>query len=332
MSTEANLTKLDESTINITSSSLRSALTLSAADRRWIDFLVKTITNTWDENNPSRPKTMGYMGSEEFIRLQFEEYLLALLSCVKYHVYLENPQNPPLIFPEGDPSNDFNLDWIHAWRQTSSFALFAAKTDRHLFEIVEPRHPTAGNLSFEDIQRRFALQIQTLHLDERLASSREALNKHLANGQKKFSTAFQNVWADIEAMREAQRGRAELASAHNLSEAATPNAPPISTHSLRFSNRAPDLSRAQASVSAASQRASAYISSWGTWASERRKGWSARTPEVNAADENVAVAGKEPESREGMSAHRGEKPLRYSGSTRRAKEQVGADGIGRLDV
>lgn len=272
------------------------------------------------------------MGSEEFIRLQFEEYLLALLSCVKYHIYLENPQNPPLIFPEGDPSNDFNLDWIHAWRQTSSFSLFATKTDSHLFEIVEPRHPTAGNLSFEDIQRRFALQIQTLHLDERLASSREALNKHLANGQKKFSTAFQNVWADIEAMREAQRRRAESASAHSLSEAATPDTSPLSTHSLRFSNRAPDLSRAQASVSAASQRAGAYISSWGAWASERRKNWSARTPEVNAAEENVAVDGKEPETRDGMSAQRGEKPLRYSGSTRRAKEQVGADGIGRLDV
>lgn len=275
---------------------------------------------------------MGYMGSEEFIRLQFEEYLLALLSCVKYHIYLENPQNSPLIFPEGDPSSDFNLDWIHAWRQTSSFALFAAKTDRHLFEIVEPRHPTAGNLSFEDIQRRFALQIQTLHLDERLASSREALNKHLANGQKKFSTAFQNVWADIEEMREAQRRRVETASAHSLSEAATPDTSPFSTHSLRLYNRAPDLSRAQASVSAAGQRAGAYISSWGAWASERRKGWSARTPGVNAAEENVAVAGTEPESRDGMSAHRGEKPLRYSGSTRRTKEQVGADGIGRLDV
>lgn len=275
---------------------------------------------------------MGYMGSEEFIRLQFEEYLLALLSCVKYHVYLENPQNAPLILPEGDPSNDFNLEWIHAWRQTSSFALFAAKTDRHLFEIVEPHHPTAGNLSFEDIQRRFALQIQTLHLDERLASSREALNKHLANGQKKFSTAFQNLWADIEAMREAQRGRAELASAHNLSGAATPNASPLPAHSLRFPTRTPDLSNAQASVSAASQRAGAYISSWGTWASERRRGWSARTQGANAAEEAVAADGKGPVGQEGMSTLRTEKPLWNSGSAKRAKEQVGADGIGRLDA
>lgn len=39
--------------------------------------------------NPGRPKTMGYAGSEEFIRLQFEEYLLALLASVRYRMYSE---------------------------------------------------------------------------------------------------------------------------------------------------------------------------------------------------------------------------------------------------
>jgi len=33
---------------------------------------------------------MGYAGSEEFIRLQFEEYLLALLSAAKYRMYLHS--------------------------------------------------------------------------------------------------------------------------------------------------------------------------------------------------------------------------------------------------
>src|ERR1700761_496213 len=39
---------------------------------------------------PDRPKNLGYAGSEEFIRLQFEEYLLALLSAVKYHIFMES--------------------------------------------------------------------------------------------------------------------------------------------------------------------------------------------------------------------------------------------------
>ncbi|MCJ1278497.1 late secretory pathway protein avl9 [Puttea exsequens] len=285
------LINLDETTVSVTSSSLRTALALSAADRRWIDFLSQTVHDTWDEQNPSRPKTMGYMGSEEFIRLQFEEYLLTLLSTTKYHLYLSS--HAPLPTIEGDPITDFNPDFLHQWRQTSSFALFTTHTDSHLFDIVDPRHPTAGNLSFEDIQRRFALQIQTLHLDERLATSKEALNKHLATGHKKVSTAFSNLWADIEALREAQRKRA-LAQTHPQPQVSIdpsdPNFTTIdydssSTHpsekspsapsagNARFTARAPDLTTAQASVQAAGQKAGAYISAWGAWASERRKGW-----------------------------------------------------------
>lgn len=43
--------------------------------------------------------------------------------------------------------------------------------------------------------------------------------------------------------------------------------------------QAPDLSNAQANIQAAGTRAGAYFSSWGTWASEKRKGWGApKTP------------------------------------------------------
>ncbi|CRK42186.1 hypothetical protein BN1723_016020, partial [Verticillium longisporum] len=51
------LIHLDDNTVNITSTSLRQALTLSAADRRWIDYLTQEVNDTWDEANPGRPKT-----------------------------------------------------------------------------------------------------------------------------------------------------------------------------------------------------------------------------------------------------------------------------------
>ena len=38
---------------------------------------------------------MGYMGSEDFIRLQFEEYLLSLIASVKYHIHLKVKGNDP---------------------------------------------------------------------------------------------------------------------------------------------------------------------------------------------------------------------------------------------
>lgn len=43
--------------------------------------------------------------------------------------------------------------------------------------------------------------------------------------------------------------------------------------------QAPDLTHAQANIQAAGTRAGAYFSSWGSWASEKRKGWgSPKTP------------------------------------------------------
>lgn len=281
---------------------------------------------------------MGFMGSEEFIRLQFEEYLLALLSTTKYHLYLESHQPLPTI--EGDPVTDFNPDFLLHWRQTTSFTLFNTHTDSHLFDIVDPRHPTAGNLSFEDIQRRLALQIQTLHLDDRLATSKETLNKHLATGHKKVSTAFSNLWADIEAMREAQRKRAELNQLAS-SRSGTPSndnaAAEKSPVPPRFVARAPDLTAAQASVQAAGQKAGAYISSWGAWASERKKGWAEGKANANASvsSEYVSTAG----TTSGASPARSPGKLgRWNSSASlkssggKLKEEKGGDGIGRLDA
>ena len=41
--------QLDSKTFEVFSPSLRSALSLSAADRRWIDFITEVVNDTWDE-------------------------------------------------------------------------------------------------------------------------------------------------------------------------------------------------------------------------------------------------------------------------------------------
>ena len=38
---------------------------------------------------------MGFTGSEEFIRLQFEEYLLALVASVRYKLFLDKQGSDP---------------------------------------------------------------------------------------------------------------------------------------------------------------------------------------------------------------------------------------------
>ena len=315
------LVNLDDLTVNITSPSHRAALALSAADRRWIDFLTKTVTDTWDAENPSRPSTMGFAGSEEFIRLQFEEYLLALLSSVSFS--LHNASRPVTSMTTGgrsasadrsgdaDPTIDFNTDFIGAWKLTSNFTLFSRLTSGFaLFDVIEPRHPTAGGLSVEDVQRRLAQQVSELHLDERVREGREVLNKNLMIGRDKVGQGISKLWSDIEAMREAQRRKngdvkepvvsaraadGDLPLIHGNTDDSTPSASnSIESGAYAWTNslrdraskvQKPDLIQIQAGAKDGAAKAGAYLSSWGSWAKERGKEWQekrARSPADSA--------------------------------------------------
>lgn len=267
------------------------------------------------------------MGSEEFIRLQFEEYLLALLSCMKYHEELDafNTGDPSRrgkgeiqsLNIEGDPALEFNPEFLAQWQGTSNYALFKRLTsDALLFSIVEPRHPCAGGLNIEDIQRRLSQQVAGLHLDDRVREGREVLNRHLSTGQKKVSAAFNNFWADIESMREAQRKRNEekatqsQRSSMDKDPSSSPTADAASATSAGGASswfgvrRAPsfDIAQAQASASTVGQKAGAYISSWGTWASEKRKEWQEKknppSPSANVTSPSTPTLGSISEIKE----------------------------------
>ena len=119
-------------------------------------------------------------------------------------------------------------------------------------------------------------------------------------------------------MREAQRKRTEVANLGTVRAGSDAGESPTTQ---RFAARAPDLTAAQASVQAAGQKAGAYISSWGAWASERRKGWAKGSP--NASNENVAAGGASPT-----------KPGKWNSGSggKKVREEKGGDGIGRLDA
>lgn len=311
------LINLDENTITFPSPTLKAALTLTVPDRRWIDFLTQTVNDTWDDENPSRPKTLGYAGSEEFIRLQFEEYVLALLSAAKYKAFLEKSDGKAL--PVGaesetpDPVADFGSDWFRAWTATHNYKIFDRFTDSHVFDIVEPNHPCTGGLTIEDVQRRLAAQVAELHLDERVREGRDVVQRNWERGKKSVGTALGNLWADIEVMREAQRRNAAERRAVSASaasgEGGVGNDSSPKLNGARFgmpagnwkspSNiKAPDMSQAQATVQDVGKKAGAYLSSWGAWASERRKtGWGRSVSGSSEKSEKASAPGSPTQSR-----------------------------------
>lgn len=290
------LINLDDGSINITSTSLKQALQLSVPDRRWIDFITQEVNDTWDEANPGRPKTMGYVGSEEFIRLQFEEYLLSLISSVKYHKYLvkHGDSVAPLPHIEGDAAHDFGLEFVEAWSRTDNYRIWDRHTEGNLFDIVEPRHPCAGGLTVDDVQRRIAQQVQDLHLDERFAQGREVLGRNLAAGREKASTIFNKLYADMEALREAQRKRAEEARLQQPGGAGITGGLQQQQQGQGErgvnNNNGVDLGRAQQTVQSVGAKAGNYMNSWAVWAGEKRKaaGWGKSAP---GAGSNMATGG-----------------------------------------
>ena len=262
------LINLDEDTVTISSPSLKAALALTAADRRWIDFLTQEVNETWDEANPGQPKTMQYVGSEQFIRSQFEAYVLGLISSVKFHNFLiAQGDDPSNLSSEADPAIDFGLEWIDAWKKTENYRMWDAHTDSNLFAVSEPKHPMAGALTVDDVQRRIAEQLKDLHLDERFAQGRDILGRNFAAGREKASTMFNKLYADMEYLREMQRRKAEEGGGGGSASGNGNGQPGMQV----------DLAKAQQTMHNVGVKASAYMSSWAAWAGEKRKtgGWGA---------------------------------------------------------
>ncbi|ODQ67162.1 hypothetical protein NADFUDRAFT_12754, partial [Nadsonia fulvescens var. elongata DSM 6958] len=134
---------LNTNRIEIFDSSLATALTLTTADKQWMERIKQSVVSTWNENDPTRD--LVYYGSDDYIRGQFEDYLLGLLASVKYDSFLSKHGNPPpvgLTLKEinGNPIHTFGNSWVAYWKQSHNYRLFDTYTDTELFDIVEPRH------------------------------------------------------------------------------------------------------------------------------------------------------------------------------------------------
>ena len=78
-------------------------MALTAADRKWIDDIVRDVNASWNHNDPTRPLDMqsvftllpvlvtyviySFKGSDDYLRTKFEEYISGALSSIKFHEY-----------------------------------------------------------------------------------------------------------------------------------------------------------------------------------------------------------------------------------------------------
>lgn len=119
-----------------------------------------------------------------------------------------------------ETANDFNNDFLSLWRQTPNYKLWRSLTaESHIFDIVDPRHPTAGGLNIEDVQRRVSAAVAELNLDEKVRQGREQAGKALEAGRERVGLGVARFWKEVESFKERrEQSRARSAVRINRKE------------------------------------------------------------------------------------------------------------------
>ncbi|OWB68291.1 hypothetical protein B5S30_g3667 [[Candida] boidinii] len=157
--------------IEILDNDLKDKLNLTPQDKRFMDFIVSHVTefektefklgNSSSEsvdklNNANSQSTLNYnnsslktyKGSDDFIRWQFEDYLIGMLSTVKYDNFLQNANNTQLrslnFSTDSVIKNEidmFNIKFINHWKENClNYKIFNSSSDDELFNFFEPKH------------------------------------------------------------------------------------------------------------------------------------------------------------------------------------------------
>lgn len=135
------LINLDTFSIEILNNELVGQLSLTSHDKKFMTSIINQVNESWSESYS------GFIGSDDNIRWQFEDYLIGFLSCVKYDNFIKNFNGEPpqeLMLQTTSQTNNqlkhFNLKFIEAWKMTENYKLFDNSTDDHIFDVFDPKH------------------------------------------------------------------------------------------------------------------------------------------------------------------------------------------------
>ncbi|KFH67426.1 hypothetical protein MVEG_06158 [Podila verticillata NRRL 6337] len=186
-------------TIEFLQDSLSTVLSLTSADRRWMDEIIEAV----NDNGINDAQT-EYAGSDDYLRAKFEEYILTLLSSVKHSQFTQVDDSIDGI---GNPTDrnmtsDYGNHFIKAWQQTPNYQLWNDFVDWELLnEIVVPGHPCQGNFSLAHVQRRLANQFKDMRIDKNLVPLKQSFSRAMTTSRERLSNVFDTVWQEFEKLQ-----------------------------------------------------------------------------------------------------------------------------------
>ncbi|KAH3663901.1 hypothetical protein WICMUC_005891 [Wickerhamomyces mucosus] len=130
------LINIDTASVEILNQDLIQPLLLTSFDKKWINQLYQSVIQSQNDNTNT-----NFLGNDDYIRWQFEDYLLGLLSTVKFDNLFSNQDHIPNEYKEFENQlKNFNKDYIKAWKKTNNYKTFNTNTDDHIFDVFEPKH------------------------------------------------------------------------------------------------------------------------------------------------------------------------------------------------
>ncbi|KAF8500783.1 transport protein Avl9-domain-containing protein [Russula emetica] len=209
------LVDIESCSIEFRDPKIERAVALTPADRKWVDEIVKDVNDTWETEDAGMRWVHIFLnvwffllyandgrrfkGSDDHLRIKFEEYISAALASVKYGDFFTKGENSGVLITPGtggdaNTLDDFNPIWIAEFKRTNAFDVWQRITDPMLFDIIEPRHPCNGKPSaIADITLRLSEGIQELKLEQQLAPTREAISRTITAGSTNFFKAVEGV-------------------------------------------------------------------------------------------------------------------------------------------
>ncbi|XP_014916794.1 late secretory pathway protein AVL9 homolog [Poecilia latipinna] len=148
------IVEVEEARIQIQDPELRKILSLTTADLRFVDYLVKHVTENRDDVFLDGT---GWEGGDEWIRAQFTLYLHSLLSSALQQ------DNERLLA-------DYGVPFIGAWKNTHNFRVWFSNKHPGMTAIT-PGHPFQGQYSVADVKLRLSHSVQNSERGKKIGNA-----------------------------------------------------------------------------------------------------------------------------------------------------------------
>ncbi|KAG9475988.1 hypothetical protein GDO78_002846 [Eleutherodactylus coqui] len=148
------IVEVEDARLNIHDPELRKILNPTTADLRFIDHLVKHVTENRDDVFLDGT---GWEGGDEWIRAQFALYLHSLLSASA------QPENEKML-------SDYGSSFIAMWKITHNYRVWNSNKHPALAE-VNPSHPFQGNYSVSDVKLRLSHSVQNSERGKKIGNA-----------------------------------------------------------------------------------------------------------------------------------------------------------------